>query len=46
MLDKENVEAYMLIVVELGVEERVLQDLMKFDGVVESSLVYGKFDIH
>ena len=36
----------MLIVVEHGAEHDVLADLMKFEGVVESSLVYGEFDIH
>ena len=46
VMTKKNVEAYMLIVVKHGVEHQVLEDLMKIDGVVESSLVYGEFDIH
>ena len=46
MIDSKNVEAYMLIVVEHGAEHEVLDALMKFEGVVESSLVYGEFDIH
>jgi DNA-binding Lrp family transcriptional regulator len=46
LFDKKNVEAYMLIVAEHGAEHDVLADLMKFEGVVESSLVYGEFDIH
>ncbi len=46
MLGQKNVEAYMLIVVEHGAEHEVLDALMKFEGVIESSLVYGEFDIH
>jgi DNA-binding Lrp family transcriptional regulator len=45
MYKKKDVEAYILIVVEHGAEHDVLADLMKFDGVVEGSLVYGEFDI-
>ena len=36
----------MLIVVEPGAEHAVLEALMNFEGVVDSSLVYGEFDIH
>ncbi len=43
---KKDVEAYILIVVEHGAEHQVLEALMKFDGVKETSLVYGEFDIH
>ena len=39
-------EAYILIVVHHGAEHQVLESLMKFDGVIEGSLVYGEFDIH
>jgi len=46
MISQKNVEAYMLIVVEHGAEHEVLEALMKFEGIVESSLVYGEFDIH
>ena len=46
MIIQKNVEAFMLIVVEHGAEHEVLDALMKFEGVVESSLVYGEFDIH
>ena len=46
MFEKVDVEAYGLIVAEHGADEEVLQDLMKIDGVTESSLVYGEFDIH
>ncbi len=46
MADKKNVEAYMLMVVEHGAEHQVLEALMKLDGIVASSLVYGEFDIH
>lgn len=46
MFDQKKVEAYILIVVEHGAEHKVLESLMKFDGVVEGSLVYGEFDIH
>ena len=46
MIGPKNVEAYMLLVVEHGAEHEVLDALMKFEGVVESSLVYGEFDIH
>ena len=40
------VEAYMLLVVEHGADEEVLHDLMKIEGIEESSLVYGEYDIH
>jgi len=46
VIDQKIIEAYMLIVVEHGAEHEVLDALMKFEGVVESSLVYGEFDIH
>lgn len=42
----KGTEAYMLIVVEHGADEEVLHDLMKLDGIAESSLVYGEYDIH
>jgi DNA-binding Lrp family transcriptional regulator len=45
-LFKKDVEAYILIVVQHGVEHQVLEALMKYDGVKEGSLVYGEFDIH
>ena len=45
-MSKENVEAYGLIVAEHGADEEVLQALMEIEGVTESSLVYGEFDIH
>ena len=43
---KKDVEAYILIVVQHGAEHKVLEDLMKIDGIKEASLVYGEFDIH
>ena len=46
MPESENVEAFMLIVVERGAEEEVLRGLVEIEGVSESSLVYGEFDIH
>lgn len=46
ILIKNDVEAYVLIVVQHGAEHQVLETLMKFDGVVAGSLVYGEFDIH
>ena len=36
----------MLIVVEHGAEEEVLQNLRKIEGVEEASLVLGEYDIH
>ena len=39
MSNPKNVEAYMLIVVEHGAEHEVLEALMKFEGIIESSLV-------
>jgi len=44
--NKKEVEAYILVVVQHGVEHQVLENLMKFEGVTEGSLVYGEFDIH
>jgi DNA-binding Lrp family transcriptional regulator len=46
MPKSENVEAFVLIVVERGAEEEVLRGLVEIEGVSESSLVYGEFDIH
>jgi len=46
MSEEEGVEAYGLIVAAHGCDEEVLQALMKIEGVTESSLVYGEFDIH
>ena len=42
----DGVEAYELIVAEHGADDEVLQALMNIEGVTESSLVYGEFDIH
>ena len=42
----KGIETYTLIVVEHGADEEVLHDLMKLEGISESSLVYGKYDIH
>ena len=42
----EGVEAYELLVVEHGTDEKVLRDLIKIEGITEASLVYGEFDIH
>jgi len=46
MSKRKGLEAYTLIVVEHGADEEVLRDLMKLEGIAESSLVYGKYDIH
>ena len=46
MFDEKNVEAYMLLVVEHGADEEVLHDLTKIEGIAESSLVLGEYDIH
>ena len=46
MVDEKNVEAYMLLVVEHGADEDILQDLTKIEGIAESSLVLGEYDIH
>jgi len=40
------VEAYILIVVEHGADEEVLQNLTKIEGIEEPSLVLGEYDIH
>ena len=46
MFDGGSVNAYMLIVVEHGADEEVLQSLTEIEGVEEASLVLGEFDIH
>ena len=46
MFDKKGVEAYMLLVVEHGADEEVLQGLMEIDGIAEASLVLGEYDVH
>jgi len=40
------VEAYMLLVVEHGADDEVLQNLMKIEGIEEASLVLGEYDVH
>ena len=40
------VEAYMLLVVEHGADEEVLQNLTKIEGIEEASLILGEYDIH
>ena len=42
----KGIEAYELIVAEHGTDDEVLKALMKIEGVTESSLVYGEFDVH
>lgn len=42
----EKVEAFMLLVVEHGADEEVLEGLMEIKGVAEASLVLGEYDIH
>lgn len=39
-------EAYVLLVVEHGADEEVLQNLIKIEGIEEASLVLGEYDIH
>jgi len=46
MFDEKIVEAYMLLVVEHGADEEVLQGLMEIEGVAEASLVLGEYDVH
>lgn len=46
MVDKKNLEAYVLIVVEHGADEEVLQNLTKIEGIEEASLVFGEYDVH
>jgi DNA-binding Lrp family transcriptional regulator len=46
MIDEEKNEAYMLLVVEHGADEEVLQNLTKIEGIEEASLVLGEYDIH
>ena len=46
MSEMEGIVAYELIVAEHGADDEVLKALMKIEGVTESSLVYGEFDVH
>ena len=46
MFDGGSVIAYMLLVVEHGAEDEVLQDLTLIEGVEEASMVLGEYDIH
>jgi len=46
MSKEKGIEAYELIVAEHGADDEVLHALMNIEGVTESSLVYGEFDIH
>ena len=36
----------MLLVVEHGADEEVLQNLIKIEGIKEASLVLGEYDVH
>lgn len=40
------IEAYMLLVVEHGADEEVLQNLIEIAGIKEASLVLGEYDVH
>ena len=40
------VEAFMLLVVEHGADEEVLQNLTKIEGIDRVSLILGEYDIH
>jgi len=42
----KNIEAYVLISVEHGAEEEVLDGLIKIDEIKGASLVYGEYDVH
>ena len=46
MFGEKGVEAYMLLVVEHGADEEVLQNIVKIEGVEAASLVLGEYDIH
>ncbi len=46
MFGEKGMEAYMLLVVEHGADEEVLQNLLEIEGVEEASLVLGEYDIH
>ncbi|MFX0162815.1 MAG: Lrp/AsnC ligand binding domain-containing protein [Candidatus Hodarchaeota archaeon] len=37
--------AYVLINAEIGSEEALAKELLKVDGVIEASIVYGVYDI-
>ena len=42
----KSIEAYVLVSVEHGADEEVLDGLIKIDGLKEASLVYGEYDLH
>ena len=46
MFGEKGMEAYVLLVVEHGADEEVLQNLAKIEGIEEVSLVLGEYDIH
>ena len=46
MFDGESMIAFILMVVEHGAEEEVLQNLSQIEGIEEASLVLGEYDIH
>ena len=46
MVNEKNLESYMLLVVEHGADEEVLHNLTKIEGIEESSLVLGEYDVH
>ena len=46
MFDGGSVTAFILMVVEHGAEEEVLENLTQIEGIEEASLVLGEYDIH
>jgi len=45
MDNNEKIVAYVILVVEVGKEYNVLDELKKLNGVTEARVVYGEYDI-
>jgi len=41
----EKVNAYVFIVVTVGREKKVLEEIKKINGISEAMIVYGEYDI-
>ncbi|OYT31515.1 MAG: AsnC family transcriptional regulator [Thermofilum sp. ex4484_79] len=45
MSTDENIVAYAILVVEVGKEYEVAEQLRKIEGITEARVVYGEYDI-
>lgn len=44
-MDEEKIVAYVILVVEVGKEYDVVEELRKAKGITEARVVYGEYDV-